>query len=141
SRKALLMRGTRKTLLAIGALMLSFIAEAQTGTIRGFIYEEGSGEPVIFTNIYLKGTTYGAATDVNGYYSISKIAPGDYTLMVTYLGYDTLKKSVSVQKDAIMTENLFLKKGAIQMKTFTISAEKQEAQHQVQMAVTKLTPR
>ena len=88
---------------------------AQTGTIRGFVYDEGSGEPVIFTNVYLEGTTLGSATDVNGYYSITKIQPGTYTLMVTALGFDTLSKQVSVGKDQIVTENLFVRQGAIQM--------------------------
>ncbi|HJN05063.1 MAG TPA: hypothetical protein QF480_00465, partial [Bacteroidales bacterium] len=41
---------------------------AQQGIIRGFIYEEETGEPAIFCNIVLAGTTYGASTDVNGYF-------------------------------------------------------------------------
>lgn len=133
------MRGPRITLFL--SFLLPLFTAAQTGTIRGFVYEEGSGEPVIFTNVYLQGTTYGSATDVNGYYSITKIAPGDYTLMVTYLGYDTLRKAVTVKKDQILSESLYLRKGAIQMKTFTISAEKQEAQSQVRLGITRLEPK
>jgi hypothetical protein len=53
---------------------------AQTGTIRGFVYDKQTGEPIIFTNVILKGTTIGAATDVNGYYSISKVHAGQLHL-------------------------------------------------------------
>ena len=130
----------RCSLIAV-LLLLTIAARAQTGTIRGFVYDKATGEPVIFTNVILKGTTTGAATDVNGYYSISKIAPGTYTLMVTYLGYDTLTKVVSVARDQIITEKLFLNKSAIQMREFEVSGEKQEAQNQVRMGVTKLTPK
>jgi hypothetical protein len=130
----------RCSLIAV-LLLLTTAARAQTGTIRGFVYDKATGEPVIFTNVILKGTTTGAATDVNGYYSISKIAPGTYTLMVTYLGYDTLTKVVSVARDQIITEKLFLNKSAIQMREFEVSGEKQEAQNQVRMGVTKLTPK
>ncbi|MGE5425361.1 MAG: hypothetical protein ACM3N9_08340, partial [Syntrophothermus sp.] len=42
---------------------------AQFGTIRGFVYEAETGEPVLFTNVYLEGTSYGAATDVNGFFT------------------------------------------------------------------------
>ncbi len=122
-------------------LFMTTAAWAQTGTIRGFVYDKATGEPVIFTNVILKGTTIGAATDVNGYYSISKIQPGSYTLMVTYLGYDTVTKAVSVARDQIITEKLFLTKSAIQMREFEVSGEKQEAQNQVRMGVTKLTPK
>ena len=122
-------------------LLFTTAAWSQTGTIRGFVYDKATGEPIIFTNVILKGTTTGAATDVNGYYSISRIVPGTYTLMVTYLGYDTLMKSVSVARDQIITEKLFLTKSAIQIREFEVSGEKQEAQNQVRMGVTKLTPK
>ena len=126
---------------ALTLFFFPLLLTAQTGTIRGFVYDEGSGEPVIFTNVYLQGTTMGSATDVNGYYSITKIQPGTYTLMVTALGFDTLSKQVSVGKDQIVTENLFVRQGAIQIKEFEVTAEKQEAQTRVQVGITKLTPK
>ena len=114
---------------------------AQGGTLRGFVYEEDSGEPVIFTNVYLKGTSLGASTDVNGYFSVNNIPDGAYTMQVTYLGYDTLKKQVDITANRIVTEKLFLKKSSIQMQTVEISAEKQEALTNVTMSVTKATPK
>ncbi len=116
-------------------------AFAQNGTIRGFVYEEDSGEPVIFTNVYLQGTSLGASTDVNGYFSITQIPLGSYVLQVTYLGYDTLKKNIIIDGERILTEKLFLKKSSIEMQTVEISAEKQEATTNVTMSVTKATPK
>lgn len=135
---------SRDHLKFIFALLLPFLAIpalAQTGTIRGFVYDKATGEPIIFTNVVLQGTTTGAATDVNGYFSISRIDPGEYTLFVTYLGYDTLTKTVNVAAGQIVTEKLFLERGAVQIREFEVSGTKQEAQTQVQMGVTKLTPR
>jgi hypothetical protein len=129
-----------RSLLLILAFLPTLLV-AQTGTIRGFVYDKQTGEPIIFTNVILKGTTIGAATDVNGYYSISKVTPGSYTLQVTFLGYDTAQKVVSVARDQIITEKLYLSKSAIQIKEFEVSGEKQEARTQVRMGVTKLTPR
>ncbi len=136
-----MLRTATRILLASFFLLLAGMASSQTGTIRGFVYDKGNGEPIIFTNVILKGTTTGAATDVNGYYSISKVTPGKYTLMVTYLGYDTVFKEVTVVRDQIITEKLFITKSAIQMREFEVRGEKQEAQNQVSMGVTKLTPR
>jgi hypothetical protein len=129
-----------KSLVLLLAFLPLFVV-AQTGTIRGFVYDTKTGEPIIFTNVILKGTTIGAATDVNGYYSINKVEPGRYTLEVTYLGYDTVQQSVSVARDQIIMEKLFLTKSAIQMREFEVRGDKQEAQTQVGMGVTKLTPR
>ena len=35
------------------------MAVAQTGDIRGFVYEQETSEPAIYTSVYLKGTTFG----------------------------------------------------------------------------------
>ena len=67
------------------------------------MYDEENGEPIIFTSVYLKGTTFGTATDVNGYYNITQIKPGSYVLMVTYIGYDTLKVPVDVTTGGMLT--------------------------------------
>jgi hypothetical protein len=122
----------------LGFFVQSF---AQTGTIRGFVYEEETGEAVIFTNVYLEGTSIGSSTDVNGYFSIPDIPVGDYTLLVTYLGYDTLKQGVSVELGKIQSLKLFLEKSSIEIQTVEISAEKQEKLTNVTMSVTKATPK
>ncbi len=125
-------------LFGLGTLQMAL---AQTGTIRGFIYEEESGEPVILTNVYLQGTTIGSSTDVNGFFQITNIPFGEYTLMVTYLGYDTLAQQVSVQSASIQSKKLYLKKASVEISTFEVSAEKQERQTNVTMSVTKATPK
>ncbi|NNC83687.1 MAG: TonB-dependent receptor [Flavobacteriales bacterium] len=122
-------------------LILSGFLFSQDATIRGFVYEKDTGEPVIFTNVYLQGTTIGAATDVNGFYQITKVPPGTYTLIVTYLGYDTLRENITVAAGEIMTKKLFLTQSAINIRTVTISAEKQDAQNQVKISVEKITPK
>ena len=74
------------TLLAFTLCVINlFTANAQNnGTVRGFVYDKATGEPVLFTNVYLKGTTLGAATDVNGYYSITKIPAGNYVIEIDW---------------------------------------------------------
>ncbi len=121
--------------------LLSYNLFAQTGTVRGFVYEEESGEPAMFCNVLLQGTSYGASSDVNGYFVISKIAPGDYTLAVTYLGYDTIKNSITVSTDKIISKNYFLKKSSVKLETVTISAQRTTARTETQTSVLKITPK
>jgi hypothetical protein len=122
-------------------VFIGFNATGQKGGVKGFVYEESSGEPVIFTNVYLQGTTYGSSTDVNGYFSIPEVPAGNYELTVTYLGFDTLKKAIEIIPNRIKTEKLFLKKSSIQIEAVEISAEKQERLTNVTMSVTKATPK
>ncbi|MCI1753127.1 MAG: carboxypeptidase-like regulatory domain-containing protein [Flavobacteriales bacterium] len=124
------------------AFAFPLIAFSQTATVRGFVYDSSNGEPSIFTPVQLRGAeTHGAQTDVNGYFSISKVPPGHYTLRVVYLGFDTLSMEVDLKADQILTEQLHLKKGSVGLQTVVISAEKREAENTVRVGVTKLTPK
>jgi hypothetical protein len=122
-------------------LLLSTAIVAQDATIRGFVYEKETGEPVIFTNVYLKGTTFGAATDVNGYFAITRIPPGNYTLIVTYLGFDTLQMNVTLNAHEVLTKNLLLKQGFYTLEQFQVSAEREEARSETRTSVVKITPK
>lgn len=137
------MTATQNKFLLTLVLLLTTTAvfSQNNATIRGFVYDRDNGEPVIFTNVYLEGTTYGAATDVNGYYSISQIPPGAYRLMVTAVGYDTTRVEVTVKRGEVLNERLLIGESSVQMQEFEVSAERQEAQTKVQMSVQKITPR
>jgi len=136
----------RKLLFFTLSLLLFLIvypagARAQTGTIRGFVYEKESGEPVLYTNVYLSKTTYGATTDQNGFFTISKIPPGQYTLMVTYIGCDTLRIPVTVVKNDLQNKKLYLNKSSIELQEVSVSAFKQDKTLQTQTSIIKITPK
>ena len=86
----------RTTILSI-ALMLfcSFIAQAQTATVRGQVTDSNSGEGLIGATVIIQGTSTGGSTDVSGNYSFTA-TPGTYTLNVTYIGYESVSRSVTL---------------------------------------------
>ncbi len=131
----------KKLLIIIPLLYLHYYSIAQTGTVRGFVYDKGTGEPVLFTPVFLKGTAHGAQTDVNGYYSISRIEPGEYQLMATGIGYDTVFAQVTLKADQILSKQLYIKKAAINLKAVEISAEREQQKTEVNISVNKITPR
>ncbi len=114
---------------------------AQNGTIRGFVYDQADGEPVIFTNVYLKGTSYGSATDINGYFTISQVPAGEYTLLITCLSYDTLSEIISVKASELITRKYNLTKSSRTLGTVYIRADSQEDTTQTKISVTKITPK
>ena len=68
------------------------------GRIEGVVTDTKTGSPIIGATILVKGTTSGAATDLDGRFTIS-VDPGTYTLNVKYIGYGA--KDVS---DVVVTE-------------------------------------
>ncbi len=126
-------------------LIFSFFSitqiSAQTGSIKGFVYDKESGEPILFTPVFLKGTNYGTSTDVNGYYNLTRIPAGVYTLTATAIGFDSAFASMTVKENDILSKQLFLKKGTINLKEIDVSAEKIAQRTEVQTSVNKITPK
>ena len=113
--------------------------ENRTGSIRGFLYEKETGEPVIFGNIIITELTQGAATDINGMYNISKIKAGNYTLIATYIGYDTTIVKISLKEGEILTKNIEISESSIKLNEVKISAERSEMITEVKVASIKVT--
>ncbi len=129
-----------KHYLLVLFLFLTGMSFSQTGTIKGFVYLKESGEPVLFTTVFLKGTNFGQSTDVNGYFSISQIPPGEYTIMVTGIGYDTLQESVIVKAGDMISKKLYLVQSNIKLKEVEVSAVQAAKQGETQISVNKIDP-
>ena len=128
-------------LVVLAFSFISFFSIGQSAIVKGFVYEKETGNPIIFTNVYLENTSYGGVTDVNGYFAINRIPAGTYNLMVTFLGYDTLRETITLKNGEMMTKQLYLQKSSIELDEFEVSSEKQEAQTEVKMSVVKITPK
>lgn len=126
--------------IALFSLCTSVFAQS-TGTIKGFVYDKETGEPMIYTNVVLIGANVGVQTDVNGYYSITKVKPGTYTLFTTLLGFDTTKVSVTVKAGEIVTKKLYIKQQSTRLKGVEVSARKIEKTTKVQAGSINVTPR
>src|SRR3989339_656921 len=88
--------------------------DIQSGKIAGQVVDKSSGEPLIGVNVYLKNTTLGAATDLNGSYRILNVPPGNYELIASMVGYTEIEvRGLSMSGDGIVTMNL-----AMQIETF-----------------------
>jgi hypothetical protein len=114
-------------------------AFSQTATLRGFVYVDKTGEPALFSTVYLEGTTYGQNADVNGYFSVSHLPPGNYVLVVAYLGYDTLKQAITLTKDQILTKKLYIKQSAQELGQVEVSASEKSRETETQVSTYQIS--
>lgn len=130
-----------RTFYTFCLLLLTFAGFSQHGTIRGFVYNKANGEPVAFSNVFLKGTTTGASTDLNGFFSINKINPGTYTLLVTNLEFDTIAETITVKSGDIISKKYYATTGAgVALGQVDVSAEQTEKIENPNVAVQKIDP-
>jgi len=84
-------------------------ASAQKGTLTGRVSDAQTGEPLPAANVLVKGTYYGAATDLRGNFTIPNVSPGIYTVEVTILGYTQVQQTgVKVAAGQTVTLNFKL---------------------------------
>ncbi|MDI6767226.1 MAG: TonB-dependent receptor [Bacteroidota bacterium] len=77
------------------------------GTITGTIVDKSSGTSLPSVNVIIKGTYYGAASDIEGKFKITNISPGSYTIEVSIIGYKAMQYTgVKVNADETTTLNV-----------------------------------
>ncbi|MFC2136621.1 carboxypeptidase-like regulatory domain-containing protein [Bacteroidota bacterium] len=75
----------------------------QTNTISGYVTDENTGETIIGATVVLKGTLNGTITDLNGFFTLSKIPEGLNTLNISHLSYITKEIQIDVdQKKSVL---------------------------------------
>lgn len=89
-----------KKITALSIIFISFAYAQHTGSISGRITDKSNNEILIGANVMVAGTTIGASTDIDGFYSIKGISPGEYQIRVSYISYS----SVVIEK-VIIKEN------------------------------------
>src|SRR4030042_5035964 len=111
-------------LLAVAMLLgATVIAEAQTGQIAGRVTDSETGSALPGANIFLKGTSLGAASDIDGNYIIPNVPPGTYNVTVKYIGYEDLNFTVQVVPNDKVKRDLELKPQVVRGQTVTVTAQ------------------
>jgi hypothetical protein len=109
--------------------------------VSGFITDEETGEALIGANVFIAETGNGMSTDKNGYYVLQNIIPGSYNLIVSYIGYSTLKKEITLAVNESIKLNLSLGIEAVEITEVEVSAEKLQRKNNIQPSRVNLSPR
>jgi len=114
----------RKKILLVLCLVLSGMAMAQKGTIKGIITDE-KNVPVQFLNVLVEGTTNGTVTDENGKFELS-LEAGTYNLVLSSIDYEPTTESVTLGKGETKEFVKMVKEKPIELVTYVKSEGKYE---------------
>ena len=125
----------------IRAFTLSLVAvtsvQAQRGTIRGRITEEGSDRPIPHTQVGIVGTTIGAETDGDGRYQITS-TPGQVTVRVVRIGFAGQSKQATVTAGQTTTLDFQLASVAVKLNPIVTTATGQQRRIEVGNAIAQV---
>ena len=102
----------------IWLLLISAFGFSQT-TLKGTVYS--GKEPLSFASIYLKEIKKGAQTDENGKYEITNVEAGSYTIIASYMGYQTERRTIIITVDNKSQINFNLKEDANNLEEVVVS--------------------
>lgn len=120
-------------------VLLPFGMQAQVPekyTVSGYVKDIANGEGLIGVSVYVKEISNGAATNPYGFYSLT-LAKGTYTLVYTYVGYDKITRSITVDKPIKL--DIELKEAEKALEEVKITAQKEDDNvKSIEMSVNKV---
>ena len=111
--------------------------------IFGHVIDAHTKEHIPFATITIEGSTIGAAANATGHYSINNIPEGDHTIVVTAIGYETMRQSHKAERGTSTELNFSLSESTTLMDEIVVSATRNETNRRetatvVNVASTKL---
>jgi len=112
-----------------------------TGRIVGHIKEKDTGDDVIGANVILEGTHLGAASDIEGNYSINNVPPGEYNLIVSMISYQKVTiKNIVVKNNITAKQDVTLSSATIELgQEIVVTADKPLIQKDLTSSSTTVT--
>lgn len=81
---------------------------------------DAEGNPLVGASVILENTYLGTYSGVNGNYRLSQVRQGNFTLVASYLGFETVKVDVKVDKDVEL--NLQLRQSSQYLDAVVVSS-------------------
>ena len=100
--------GTRLLCGLVAFLLIPSLAMAQQGQITGTVSDASSEEVLPGASVLILGSEVGTSADVEGEYTISGVEPGEKTLRVSFVGYSTVERTVTLEPGGTVTADFQL---------------------------------
>lgn len=114
----------------------------EAGTIRGKVTDARTHDPMQFVNVSIRKANStvplkGMITDVSGNFTITKLAEGNYTLSISFIGYKTIEKLFSLNKQTpgINFRNIPLEEDSQTLNEVKVTAQRPQMKFEIDKKV------
>lgn len=113
----------KSILIALPFIFTSILSAQSTASIGGkLIDKEYNNEPLAFGNVLIKGTTIGTTSDMDGVYVFDNLNEGRYTLIYSFIGYETKEMEVALEAGKAVKMNVDMFASAASLDEVLITA-------------------
>ena len=127
-------------LFVISAGAFTSTAFAQNGTLTGTVTDQRTGESLPGVNILVQELERGAATDLDGNYTIQNLPYGTYNLRVTFVGYRTVNIEVEINSSE-QTLNIQLREDLVGLEEVVVTGYTDQSRDRITGSITTVSTR
>ncbi len=109
-------------------------AMADMSAINGYITNSADAETMIGATVSIIGTNRGAYTNKSGYFSITNIQPGEYTVRVSMVGFDAFEEKIKFTKNNAVRKDFSLSSKSITTGEVNVIAARTEDTRQISIS-------
>ncbi len=113
-------------------IILSALSAQDKSSISGFVREIETGEPISYANVFISSTSYGTATNSDGYFVFFNLQSGEYEINVSMIGFGLYKNTLNVSADESVRLDIRMKKEILQASEIIVSGVRQKFKKSVE---------
>ena len=102
---------TRTFAVFTSFMLVSILSFAQNASVKGLV-KDADGQALYNASVTVEGKSKGAMTNEKGYYEISGLSAGTYTLIYRFMGMETVKQSIELQENQALIKDMTLQSRA-----------------------------
>ena len=113
-----------KKILLVLALLTPISIFAQKASINGYVTDKSSRETLLSANVALLETNRGTTTNTLGYFSLTNLEPGTYTIACSYIGFELFRKTVTLSENETLRLDIELEPNIVATEEIVVTSER-----------------
>ncbi|HBZ37049.1 MAG TPA: TonB-dependent receptor [Balneola sp.] len=113
-----------KKILLVLALLTPISIFAQKASINGYVTDKSSRETLLSANVALLETNRGTTTNTLGYFSLTNLEPGTYTIACSYIGFELFRKTVTLSENETLRLDIELEPNVVATEEIVVTSER-----------------
>ncbi|MFY0698762.1 MAG: TonB-dependent receptor [Balneola sp.] len=113
-----------KQLAAFLMLFMPTMLIAQNASVNGYITDKSSGETLISANVALLENNRGTSTNTLGYFSLTNLEPGTYTIAGSYIGFKLFRKTITLSADETLRLDIELEPNVVSTDEIVVTSDR-----------------
>ncbi|MBO6571567.1 MAG: TonB-dependent receptor [Balneola sp.] len=113
-----------KQLAAFLMLFMPTMLIAQNASVNGYITDKSSGETLISANVALLENNRGTSTNTLGYFSLTNLEPGTYTIAGSYIGFKLFRKTITLSANETLRLDIELEPNVVSTDEIVVTSDR-----------------